>query len=349
MRVFKTEAARKLVNVNDITHEQWLFDFRSRGIGGSEAATIAGLGNPKYDSSLKVYQRKIASTYQAEPSGEAAEMGHIMEPVIRDIFKSRHPEYEVSRSNFMWQSIERTHCQANVDGVIYDPVKKSFGVFEAKNLSEYRSKEFGEKTFAMQYQIQIMHYMYCLGLEWGWFAIMLGGQKYREYYIERNDAFIESLMKLEDNFWYNHVLASIPPEPDGSEASKKALQELYDLSDIKDKTEILTLSEEVKGLTDAYEYYKAEEAKASNEKEKVMQQLQALLGTYQTAQIEGDEKKIHWSIKRTFDAVKVRESHPDLYKEYIKPKFDSASFKKAYPNIYEECMKPTKTRSFSYK
>lgn len=339
--------ARKLVNVNDISIEEWL-KLRKKGIGGSEAGVIAGLGNPKYNSRLSIYQDKLSNIVDIEPPSEAAEMGHIMEPVIREVFKQKNPQYKVYRSNFMWQSIEAPFVISNVDGLIYCP-EKGWGVLEIKNMSEYRLKEFGEEEIPTLFQIQMHHYLYCLGLDWGVFAVFIGGNKYREFFIKRNEDLIKSLIKIERHFWENHVLKRIPPEPDGSEASNKVLQEIYTLTDAKKKDEVLTLSRDVQSLTEAYEFYKAEEKKMATKKEKAKQDLQALLGKYQTAQIEGDTKKIHWTFKKAFDVAKLQDVQPDLYKKYVKPTFDSKTFQKAYPKVYEECKVETNSRTFSYQ
>lgn len=341
--IFKSKTARKLVNVTTITHEEWL-DYRKIGIGGSDAAAVANVANPKYNSRMKVYQKKTEEFVTVEPPHEYAEMGHYYEPTIREIFKSKNPHLKVYRSNFMWQSLERPHVLANVDGLIYDK-EKGWGVLEIKNLSEYRLKEFGEKTFPIEFQIQISHYLYCLGLTWGKFAVAIGGNKYREYDIERNNELIEYLMNLEDNFWMNHVVPQIPPQPDGSEASAKAL--LQSFTDIKDNKEVLLLPKDVKSLTEAYEFYKSEEDTAKLKKEEAKQQLMAMLGEYQKAEIEGDDKKINWTIQKAFNAVKLREAQPELYKEFVKPTFDAAAFRKAYPTEHKKCMVETKTRKFS--
>jgi|GEM_PF-262725 len=345
--MFKSKTARPIVNVNDITHEQWL-QYRKRGIGGSEAAPMAGLGNKKYNSKLKIYQDKLSTIVDINPPSEAAEMGHIMEPVIRDVFKQKNPQYKVYRSNFMWQSLEAPFVLANVDGLIYCK-EKGWGVLEIKNMSEYRNGEFGDEEIPIEFQIQMSHYLYCLGLDWGVFAVFIGGNKYREFFIKRNDELIKSLIKIEQHFWNYHILQRIPPEPDGSPASKAVLEELYSVADAKKKDDILTLPQDVKGLTEAFQFYKAEEQKMAEKKEEAKQQLQVLLGEYQTAQVEGDTKKIHWSFKKAFDAVKLREAQPELYEKYTKPTFDATAFKKAYPKIHKEFMIETNSRTFNYK
>ena len=344
--IFKTKAARKLVNVNSITHEEWL-TLRRIGIGGSDAAAIAGVANPKYNSRFKVYQKKTEEITTVEPTNEYAEMGHIMEPVIREVFKSKNPHLKVYRSNFMWQSEIEPFVLANVDGVIFDPdnKEKGWGVLEIKNMSEYRNGEFGEEEIPIEFQIQMSHYLFCLGLKWGMYAVFIGGNKYREFYIERNDELIESLINLERHFWMNHVVPQNPPQPDGSEASGAALLAAFNA--IKDKEEVLTLPRDVKSLTEAYEFYKAEEESMKKKKDEAKQQLMVMLGDYQKAEIEGETKKINWTIKKAFDAVKLREAQPDMYEKFTKPTFDASAFRKAYPSEHKKFMVETKTRTFS--
>lgn len=340
---FKPRTARKLVNVNDITHQEWLM-IRKKGIGGSDTGALVGID--KYKSKLDVYLDKINPLVDVNPPSEAAEMGHIMEPVIRNEFKRRNPHLKVYQSNFMWQSIDEPHLLANTDGLIFCK-ERGWGVLEIKNMSEYRLKEFGEEEMPISFIFQSHHYMKVLGLDYTIFAVFIGGNKYREFYVKRDEKVIEALVKIERHFWNNHVLAKNPPQPDGSEASGEALLKVFPGDLAKKEDEILTLPQDVKGLTEAYEFYKAEEEKMKKKKDEVKQQLMAMLGEYQKAEIEGENKKINWTIKKAFDAVKLREAQPELYKQFIKPTFDAASFRKSYPSEHKKFMVETKSRAFS--
>lgn len=51
--------ANVLITTEDMAHEQWL-ESRKSGIGGSDAAAIAGLN--KWSSPIRVYYDKISET-----------------------------------------------------------------------------------------------------------------------------------------------------------------------------------------------------------------------------------------------------------------------------------------------
>lgn len=335
--------ALKIVNVLKITGEEWL-KYRQTGIGGSDAAAIAGVN--KYKSKLSAFLDKVNPIVSYDSPSEAAEMGHIMEPVIRKVFKDRNPDYKVYQSNFMWRSEEHPFMLANVDGLIYDK-ERGWGILEIKNMSEYRLDEFGEEQIPIEFIIQSHHYMATLKLNYCIFAVFIGGNKYREFFVKRDESVIEYLIQLERSFWEENVMKNVAPEPDGSESSGEALKQLY--SKGLDKERVLDLPSDTKELTQAYEFYSQQETEMKKKKEAIKQQLQALLGEYQTAQIEGDSKKVRWTFSKKFREDVFKEKNPELYAKFVKPTLDAQAFKKAYPSLYKEFMTESGSRTFSYK
>lgn len=344
--------AKKLVNVNDLTGEEWLL-WRKRGIGGSNAGTLVGVNG--YDCKLNLYLDKTDPDYIEDEKSpelqEAAEMGHLMEPFIRNLFQIKNPGWEVVEYEYMLQSERYYWMLANLDGLIRDPENpdKGWGVLEIKNMSEHRKDEFGEKEIPIQFIIQMMHYLIVTGLKWGKFAIVIGGNKYREFTIEYNEKIANQLIMIERNFWEEHVLKEIPPEPDGTEASEKALVKMFPASKTEKKSKIKELPAEAKGLIESYEFYSAQEKEAKAKKDTVKQQIQAELGAYQTGHIAGDTKKIHWTVQKEFDENKLKSEKPEIYQEFTKQVIDKTQLKKAYPKLYKEFMLDSKTRKFTYK
>lgn len=340
--------AIKYADVKKLTGEQWL-QARKNGLGGSDGATAAGLSS--YSSRLELYLDKTDPDYTEEDKPpqlkEAAEMGHIMEPVIRQTFKAKNPHLKVYQSHFMWQSKHYPFMLANVDGLIYDP-ERGWGVLECKNMSEYRKNEFGEEEIPLSHLIQAQHYLSVLNLEFCIFAVFIGGNKYREFFVYRDEELIENLIKIEQNFWEEHVLKRIAPEPDGSESSKKSLLKLFPAADAKKKADVVTLSRDAKELADAYEFYSEQEKEMKAKKNKVMQDLQEKIGAYQTAEIEGDDRTIHWTVKKGFDEELLKRKRPEIYSKFTKPALDKTKFKNAYPQLYKEFSVETQTRAFSF-
>ena len=70
--------ALKLVNINDISHEEWL-QWRKKGIGSSDAAACAG--ESKWKSPYALWLEKTGQMEPDEP-GESAYWGIALEEVV---------------------------------------------------------------------------------------------------------------------------------------------------------------------------------------------------------------------------------------------------------------------------
>lgn len=69
-----------------MAHEQWL-EARKSGIGGSDAAAIAGLN--KWSSPIRVYYDKISETVKNQLPSEAAYFGNVLEEIVAEEFSKR--------------------------------------------------------------------------------------------------------------------------------------------------------------------------------------------------------------------------------------------------------------------
>lgn len=337
--------AVKLVNTKNMTRLDWL-KARKSGIGGSDAASIAGLN--KYTSPLAVWLDKteVLNDVEEPPISEAAEWGTRQEPLIRSKFKDNHPEWRVQQSNFMWQHPTYSFMLANVDGMIFCP-KKGWGILEIKTASEWLNDDWGEEQAPENYIIQFQHYLSVMGLDWGVFAVLIGGNKYREFYIERDEQLINYLIEIEQDFWYKHVLANIPPSPDGSESSAEVLMGFHPTSSALPQDEILELDTLALELIRELDDIKQGEKETKKRKEEIHQKLQLMLGDYQVAAVE--DRKVSWKVSNSFNEKELQKEKPDLYNEFSKVVLDKDRFKKAFPKVYKEFMLPTNKKSFTVK
>jgi hypothetical protein len=76
------------------------------------------------------------------------------------------------------------------------------------------------------FQVQNQHNMAVKGWKWCSTAVLLGGNKFAWADSQRNDAFISTLMELEEAFM-DKVKRGIRPQPDGSESARKALGRIH--------------------------------------------------------------------------------------------------------------------------
>ena len=309
--------AKKLVSTKNMTKQDWLI-WRQRGFGGSDIAGLLDM-NPRYTSPLKVYISKVEEVEQEEETSEAAEWGTILEPVIREQFKKRHPDLRVQQSHFMWQHPEHEFMLANVDGFVYDK-EKGWGVLEIKTASEYLLKKWDSDDGLVpeEYLLQAQHYLAVLGLNWGWFAVLIGGNKYREFYFERDQELIDYLIICEKDFWNNHIIPQIPPALDGSDASEEIIKRLYPADEAKPETQRVVLPAEAGELLEQLDETKEQIKELERQKKEAENKLKQFIGEYQRASFL--DREIKWSRieSEKFDSKKLKEEHPELYKKYIK-------------------------------
>jgi putative phage-type endonuclease len=198
----------------------WLMR-RREGIGGSDAAAAMGLS--PFDSPLSLFYAKRGD-YHAEVT-EAMEMGHLMEPVIGDLF-ARQTGLEVVRWKRMLRSRQWPWMQVNLDFLV--PAEDA--VAEAKNVGFRMADEWiGEHTEPLvpaHYLIQGEHELAVTGRPRCYFPALIGGAKFRYVVVERDEELIADIAEQERRFW-EMFLADTPPLPDAHRATTAALKRAY--------------------------------------------------------------------------------------------------------------------------
>ncbi|WP_378210045.1 YqaJ viral recombinase family nuclease [Anoxybacteroides rupiense] len=306
-----------LANTNEMSHEEWL-EARRKGIGGSDAAAIAGLN--KWKSPVAVYLEKIGQAPEESVSSEAAYWGTMLEDVVAQEF-SKRTGLKVRRKNAILQHPEHPFMLANIDRLI---VGEKAGL-ECKTASEYLKDEWKDDEIPTQYLIQCQHYMAVTGYDAWWIAVLIGGNKFVYKKIERDEDIIQYLIQIESDFWNNHVLKKNPPMFDGSEASSELLKTLYPAAKFNEDIE---LPPDAAALISEYEQAKQEEEEAAARRKEAENQLKAMLGDYEKA--FAGERIVTW-------------------KNVCSSRVDSKLLKEKYPEIYREVARESVSRRFSIK
>lgn len=239
-----------LVSTKDMPREEWLH-WRKKGIGGSDAATVCGL-NP-YSSLLSLYADKLGLLPEKEDN-EQMRQGRDLEQYVAERFMEATGK-KVKRLNAMLVHPDHDWMLADVDRLV---VGES-ALLECKTTSVYNKADFENGEIPPYYYVQVQHYLAVTGLPVGYLAVLVLNRGFYWYRIDADPNEQAKLIELESAFWHNHVLAKVPPEPDGSDASKEAVQALcspvqepageallYDLD--KDIARYLALQDEIAPL-----------------------------------------------------------------------------------------------------
>jgi putative phage-type endonuclease len=307
-------SAKKLFNTKNMSREEWL-KARQLGIGGSDASGIVGLN--RWASPLDVYISKVDPIVEDNQEvNRFLKWGTKLEPVIREDFKEQHPELKVQQSHIMWQHPEHEFMLANVDGFLYHK-ENGWGVLEIKTVSQFKSKEWDGENIPEEYLIQMQHYFAVTGLKWGYFAILIGGNDDRCWYIERDDELIEMLITMESNFWNNHVKKEVIPEIDGSAACSAILDKLHPPAEVPGDS-VVELSEKASELLDQYESACEQEKAIIQIKDEAKNKLKFLIGDFETAVC--NDRKITWksTFKKTIDSKRLKKEAPEIFEKYVK-------------------------------
>lgn len=297
--------AKVLANTTDMNREEWL-EARRKGIGGSDVSAIAGLN--KWKSPVGVYLDKVGQSPLEDTAGEAAYWGNVMEDIVAQEFSIR-TGLKVRRRNAILTHPEHDFMFANVDRLI---IGKQEGL-ECKTASEYLKGDWEEEEIPAAYLLQIQHYMAVTGYKAWHIAVLIGGNKFIHKKIERDEELISYLVKIEKDFWENHVLKEIPPAFDGSGASVDLLKALYPESDPESE---INLPKDAETLLEALEVIKSDIKESETKKKEYENQIKALMGANERAY--AGTRKITWkssSVTR-IDSKRLKAEQPDLYKQY---------------------------------
>lgn len=215
----------KVVDVTKITRDEWARVFRKTGCGGSDAATIAGL-NP-FSSRYALWCDKVGITPPKEDN-EIMRQGRDLEDYVARRWCEATGK-RVRRNNFMWRSVESPWMIADVDREV---VGENAGL-ECKTTSVYNKADLDAGEIPINYLVQCYHYMYTMGWERCYLAILVLSKGFYHFVIERDEAEIAALVEMERDFW-GYVERRQPPETDGSDATAAAISKRYPAGSVVD-------------------------------------------------------------------------------------------------------------------
>lgn len=302
---------KKILDKRNMTENDWQeYRQQQKGIGGSDVATILGL-NP-YKTPFTLWLEKTGQIEPAKVENEYVEWGNILEPVIRDKF-AKETGFEVYENPYVLQHDDHDFMVANIDGEVIDPeYGGKSGVLEIKTASERMKADWIDGP-PNHYMLQIQHYLAVLGpeYEYAYVAVLIGGNHFKYFKIERDDYVIDQIISAEKNFMLlveNHT----PPEISGHSADSDWLADTFPQANDEEGE----LSKELFGLSMRYTELQKEIKILQEEADYIKNRVKLEAKDYKI--LKNDLIKISMpTIKKTsFDSKRFASDHPDLYEEY---------------------------------
>ena len=293
------------ISLSGIDNTGWL-RLRKSGIGGSDAGAICGV-NP-YSSAMKVFKDKTSEEIE-EQDNEAIRIGHDLEDYVAQRFMEA-TGLKVRKSNFMYRSKEHPFMIADVDRLV---VGEDAGL-ECKTASAYNADKWADGDIPLHYVMQCYHYMAVTGKKVWYIAAVILGREFTYRKLEWDDALIERLISIEDNFWNNHVVKGIIPPPDGSKVCDEVIQQYFHTARKASAIKLVGFDEKLRRREEILGFISELQA----EQKQIEQEVKLFMQENELASSEAF--RVTWkNIDSTkLDAKRIKEEMPELYADYGK-------------------------------
>lgn len=286
---------------------EWL-EARRSGLGGSDIGALLGLST--FSSELEVYYSKVGE-YEPEVT-EAMEIGRDIESWILDRWFKLYgnPGHMLFDDLVVVQSDDHLSLLHSPDAIILAdtiPIPTPVIGVEVKNIRSDHNWD----PLPEFYMAQVQHGLLCSGLERWIVVALVGGQKLITREIEPDLEMQGRIVEAAERFWTTHVLSKVPPEPDGSESAKSALERRWDVSEGSYDLE--------PELWATYKVKKTVLEAAEKDLHKAQQRIQAAMGESEVALVDG-RKVATWKVgtRKSVDIKRLRDEEPKLAEKYEK-------------------------------
>lgn len=304
---------------------RWLAARRT-GLGGSDASTLVGLN--KYESRVELWEDKSGHLPLVDEQSEEAEMGSLLEPVVRERFARVH-DLEV-RLVGMLRSTRWPWMLTNPDGLCSDGLG-----YEGKTCSIFLAHQWDDGQVADHAELQAQWCMAVTGLPAWHMACLIAGQRNVYRVVERDNDLIGDLIHIGHDLWHNHVLTGRPPAVDGSEACTSFLKHHYPNVLLDQAVEIEAADRDE--LLLAKEKTAQAEKDAKHDHDEVKNRVRRLIGDRLRLECDG-ETVATWAHIDKLDTKRFQAGEPELAAEYTRPvehvQLDVTALKADHPETY---------------
>lgn len=243
----------------------WLAE-RRNGVGASEAA--AALGVSPFESPRGLYLRKLGLLPEVEET-EAMRWGTLLEPVIAREYERRTGNAVVAQQLFIRSP--DTPMMATVDGMTAAGYPVEF-----KAVSAWSGRELGEEETDQlpDHWLLQAHQQMLLTSTWrADFAVLVAGQRFRVFTVQRDEFLMEALILGVRGFW-RCVETREAPALD-TKADAGVMRALYPGCEGE-----ISLGEDVAAIVDEYEAHGREAREAEADRRECRTWLLEQLGNH---------------------------------------------------------------------
>lgn len=199
---------------------------RCNGCGSSDTAGIVGLS--KWSSQVSVWDKKVNRRIEDQSRDVLLRVGHALEPLGAQLFTEATNIEVVDPGDYaIYTSNQWPWMFATVDRLTHEGRP-----LELKTAWYGAADEWKERV-PLSYAIQCQHQLAVLDADEAYIAVILNGNGFKWHIVKRHPAWIEAIVARTGKFWREYVLTGkMPPvHGDGSEATRRVLDSLYEYHD----------------------------------------------------------------------------------------------------------------------
>lgn len=295
---------------------------RRTGIGGSDIGAILGLNH--YRTPYDVFLDKTAPELQPDIVGEAAYWGTTLEDVVAKEYQRRTGR-KVQRVNHLLRHPEHDFAIANIDRAVIVPeiagnVRWKNGklttdrILECKTANGFASSEWGEPGTDFvpdSYLCQCQWYLGVTDTKVADLAVLIGGNDYRTFTIERDPELFADMIEAAGTFWKNCRKGIAPDPATVQDAARKWPRHIAGKSVIVD-VDIASACEQLEILN-------ARIKSLNEEADDLKRQIMTAFGDAEEITCQGN-RLATWKTQTShrLDSKRLKEDHPELVAEYTK-------------------------------
>lgn len=308
----------EVIPTKDLSHAEW-FDLRRKYLCGSDLAAIMEMS--QYATPTDIFLEKTWQTPTETEETPIMRRGHILEPIVINEHKLRHPNDKIIIPPGMFVSKEWPWMGGNFDGIII--INREPGVGEIKTIG-WPGEDWGpdggnEDDMPERVSCQTFHYMAVSKFKYAVvIALLVAAWEIRRYFIWWDDSVIQNVVAIGKRFWNNHVIPQVPPTPTNSMDCNK-LWKWDKGTTIVAEDDIIEIAFELKAVREEAKRLVGSDGRGGRKSE-----LEAKIKSYMRDNqvlIGPDGKKIcSWKTQtaRHFRAKEFAETYPELDKEFRK-------------------------------
>lgn len=195
---------------------------RKTGIGASEIGSIIG-ADGAWDSPLSVWAKKVGIRDEPENVPEYIELGNLLEPVIATLYARRHDGIDLYEPGTLVHPSDPLRI-ATPDRLVRG-TRKGLQIKKARTRARWGSDGTDEVPENILAQVQWEMSVADLDLED--VPVLFWGSKLEVFSVRRDDELIGHMVDMAHKWWKDHVVARVPPPPDGHERTREAISCMF--------------------------------------------------------------------------------------------------------------------------